>query len=353
LGNADILRERSEPASFEHDLICSIEHAAKRASELCEQMLAYAGQAPLAPTEIDLSQLVDDLVPALREQLGPNTSLQMRLAHQLPTFRGDRAQIERVVVNLVANASEALGRKGGSVQVSTGQRHLGTAQLIPARIGQYLPSGDYVVLDVHDEGEGIANEHFDRIFEPFYSTRFAGRGLGLAATHGIVKAHGGGIRVRSTAGEGTSMQVLFPLHSRLLPVSNEFFASQQRPDRGFVLVADDDQTLRREAVRGLVKAGFEVRTAEDGGEALRLFAASPNDYRLVILDLAMPNMNGDELLQAIRRRSTEVPVLLCSRLAREELTESLPKDPQLGFLEKPYRIRDLVQAVHLALSQPC
>ncbi len=350
LGNADMLRERIEPGSMEHELVCSIEQAAHRASELCYQMLAYAGQARMQPKRIDLNRLIEDLVPALREQIGDSASLQLSLSPQMAPFRGDRSQIERVICQLVANAAEAQRSARGTISLTTRVAALETEELKQARLGPYLPTGRYVVLEVRDDGEGIAAEHMGRIFEPFYSTRFAGRGLGLAATHGIVKIHGGGIRIRSELRRGTTVEVIFPVASKLLPVTDELTVERLRLEIGQVLLADDDIVDRTHARRSLEQAGYLVRTARDGGEALRIFSANPSHYRLVVLDLTMPKMNGDELLRAIRQRSREVPVLLCSGIPRHDLEQALAADPHLGFLGKPYRSDELVAAAQRALE---
>jgi two-component system cell cycle sensor histidine kinase/response regulator CckA len=210
--------------------------------------------------------------------------------------------------------------------------------------------GTYVFLEVKDSGCGISGEILRRIFEPFFTTKFAGRGLGLAATIGIARGHGGTIKVTSTPGLGTTCQVLLPRSDRPSVPAPLPRAPERWQGHGTLLVVDDEESVLFVARRILELSGFRVLTALDGRGAIELFREHAADIAGVLLDLTMPRLGGLEALAEIRRVSADVPVLLMSGYTREDVTSRFPDQLWAGFIQKPFRLNDLLMAVRLALN---
>jgi CheY-like chemotaxis protein len=265
---------------------------------------------------------------------------------------GDPTQLRQVVINLVTNASEALGERKGRVEVRTGRVRAEAADLADSFGSPGLAAGDYVYLEVSDSGEGMDEETRKRIFEPFFSTKFAGRGLGLASTLGIVRGHAGAIKLLTEPGKGSTFRVLLPPAIRSVVVAPAG-ARQPRAEvrGGTVLVVDDAEEVLELAREFLLRAGFEVVTASGGREALNtLRNDAEGRIDAVVLDIAMPDLDGCETLLELRRLRAELPVVMVSGFGEDVSTRRFAREEVTAFLRKPYEPEDLIEAVRASLA---
>jgi hemerythrin-like metal-binding protein len=278
----------------------------------------------------------------------------LELAPNLPSLEGDPAQIQQVIMNLVLNASEAVDHEGGVITIRTGQMDLTQASIDQEYKGQALSPGPKLLLEVADNGPGMSAEVLERIFDPFFTTKFTGRGLGLAAVQGILRSHQGGIQVHSREGEGTCFSLLFPASAvPLAAVAAPAPALEREADirgAGTVLVVDDEDALRSVAATALRCQGYETLEARDGLEALQVYEANQAQIQLILMDLTMPRMDGDEAYRELRRASAMVPIILASGFGQAEALLRFRGRGLAAFLPKPYRIQDLLQAVRTALE---
>jgi len=333
-------------------MLGEIRTAAQQASELTRQMLAYSGSAILASTRVSLVDLVREMVPLLERTVSKRCALALDLA-SAPDVLGDASQLRQVVMNLILNASEAIDRPAGEIRVRVSHRALGAGDVAGALAREPLAAGEYAVFEVEDTGAGMPPEVVARVFDPFFSTKAVGRGLGLAAVLGIVRAHGGGVLIASGQGKGTRVTVLLPAagttSSELPP------APATRPARflraGRVLVVDDEAAVRTAARRVLKRAGFEVVEAVDGVEAVATFTAGPGGFAAVLLDLTMPGMGGADVLARIRELRPEVPVVLSSGYARDAAMRQLAAEQTCDFVGKPYTADALLDTLERALRR--
>ncbi len=383
--NAEVARDelRELPASNAvNEPLVHIEQATVRATDLTRQMLAYAGMGRVVISRLDLSAMVRDTASLLRAAMSKKVILQFELSDGLPEVEGDVTQLRQVVMNLISNAADAIGEAEGTVLLRTFRRHIETGEVRSHHGLDPLPAGDYVVVEVRDTGVGMSDDTLRRIFDPFFTTKFVGRGLGLAAVLGILRAHGGGVDIRSKPGRGTRFRVFLPVAARvvapvdravLLPSGGESSAggSAERgepqgnvPDAslstsmrlaGRVLVVDDEAMLRTLAVRVLSRAGLEVWQAADGAEALEYLRLAPNmeheqgrqpvQVDLVLLDMLMPRLNGEETLRVIRAHHPDLPVILTSGFSEAVGASRLLDDPCVCFMQKPYGAQELLTLV--------
>jgi signal transduction histidine kinase/DNA-binding response OmpR family regulator len=321
-----------------HDLQ-EIATASERAAGLCRQMLAYAGKGPLSTQPVELSSLVDECMSLLAVSLSKKATLRPRLGADLPTIDADPSQIRQVVMNLILNASEAIGEHEGSIEVATGRVEIEPA---PGGAGADLgPTGSCLWLEVRDSGCGMDDATQRRIFDPFFTTKFTGRGLGLAAVLGIVRAHHGAITVTSRPGEGACFRLVFPAGHHAVPGPVSPADLEGLAGSGLVLLVDDEEQVRGAAGLMLRHLGYDVLTAEDGYEALRVFRGRSRDIACVLLDLTMPRMDGHETLEALRRVRDDVRVVIASGYSVENVRERFAAHPPAGFLAKPYRVQAL------------
>ncbi len=359
LGNVALARTAGAPTGEAAEALGEIEAAARTAAELCQQMLAYAGKGSLIESEFDLSALARDSADPLRVAVGGRARLRLELASDLPRVHADRAQLQQVLLDLVGHAAEALGDVEGTITVRTRlaqptEDDLRTAAVAPAS----LEPVEYVALEVRDTGRGLESASLARLFEPFFSTKFAGRGLGLSAVAGMVRRHRGLLSVTSTPDAGTSFSVLLPSagasqrrSSRRLAVAGDarFGAGLET---GVVLVVDDEDGVVRVARRLLGALGLETLAAGDGLQALERLAADESGdrrIRLVLLDVTMPGLDGVETLARIRAQSPGLPVLLTSGYSADATEERVRFDDKTRFLQKPFTVVELREALDALL----
>ncbi len=329
-----------------------IETAAERASDLTRQLLAYAGKGRFVVEPIDLSEMVEEMTHLLDVSISKNVLVQFDLARDLPAVEADASQVRQIVMNLVINASDAIGDVDGVVGVRTGVRSAAEVAAGPIPLhGEPLGDGSYAYLQVQDTGCGMDAETQARMFDPFFTTKFAGRGLGLAGVLGIVRSHHGGITVESLPGEGTTFTVYLPAST--VPVPTRAKPAQDsggEPCSGTILVVDDDPNVVTVAQRILERGGFAVVTARDGVEALEVFAEHADEIAAVVLDMTMPRMSGHETLQHLRQRRRDLPVILTTGYSEQEAMDRFADQGLNGFLQKPYRSAALLGCVRAGLQ---
>jgi len=325
-----------------------------KTSGLLRMMLAYSGQGQSSMRSLDLNQLVEDMTRLMNLFFSKKARICLDLQRDLPPLVGDPAQIQQVVMNLVLNACEALGEQNGVITLSTAQEEVSQIAIDTAHQGQALHPGPHVALEVADNGSGMTLEVMKKIFDPFFTTKFTGRGLGLAAIHGIVRSHHGAIQVSSQPGQGTRFKLLFPAAQgpAMAPAAEGPLPPRHvgQDGSGTILVVDDEDNMRSVVVTALTRAGFHTLQARDGREALELFRRHSDEFRLILMDLTMPNLDGEEACRELRRTGATVPVILCSGFNEAEALERFEGLDLAGFLQKPFALGTLVKKVREALN---
>jgi two-component system cell cycle sensor histidine kinase/response regulator CckA len=346
LGNASLALLDIPEGSPAYDSLKQIERSAQRAADLCRQLLAYSGRGRLTVEPVNLSALVEEMGNLLQLSISKKAVLKYDLAQSLPAILADPTQIRQIVMNLIVNASEAIGDRSGIIAISTGAMICDAAYLRSVYLNESLAEGLYVYLEVSDTGVGMTPEIQARIFDPFFTTKFTGRGLGLSALLGIVRAHKGTVKVYSEPGRGSTFKVLFPAAAEPSPTP-ETPASDSPPPalKGTLLVVDDDETIRSLARRALERAGLQVLTAADGREGVELFRKFADVIDVVLLDMTMPGLNGEEAFREIRLCRPHVRVILSSGYTESEATSRFAGKGLAGFIQKPYRQSDLIAKV--------
>jgi signal transduction histidine kinase/CheY-like chemotaxis protein len=349
LGYASLVRIQLPAGSPLVRHLEQIEGSAHRAADLCTQMLTYAGKARFILARLNLNALIAESTQLLHLSVGKNALLQCDLAPALPPVLADPNQLRQVLLNLVRNAAESLGGGDGVVRLATGVTRLDPEALAGAPLAPEAPEGEYVFLEVRDTGCGLTPEMRARVFEPFFSTKFTGRGLGLAAVLGIVRAHRGAITVSSEVNRGTAFRLFFPCAGP--PESLALPGDAGWRGEGDVLVVDDEETVREVTAQLLEVFGFRVTPARDGLEALALVRAR-GPFRFVLLDLTMPHQDGVETFRELRAVCPGVPVILMSGHGEQEATAPFAGGALAGFLQKPFKAADLLRTVRRILEAP-
>ncbi|NLI46878.1 MAG: PAS domain S-box protein [Acidobacteria bacterium] len=343
LGHAEMILTDHTLSEQVRGNLADIEKAAQRASELCRQLLAYSGRGRFVIKPVDLNALIQELGRLLEVSIGKNAQVEYRLAEQILPVLADATQLRQVVLNLLTNAAEAMPASDGRITVTTACRHVEEAELEGMVLGQALEAGTYISLEVADTGCGMDPDTVARMFDPFFTTKFTGRGLGLAAVMGIVRSHNGAIACRSRRGAGTTIEVLLPAltgpYSSLSdtgPLGVRTWHGQ-----GLVLLADDDPQVRTVSRQMLEKLGLQVIAAADGVGAVELFRARSGEFACVLLDLMMPRLSVEEVLETIRQIAPAVPVVLMSGYSDEETARRFVGHNRLWFLQKPFKIKNI------------
>jgi PAS domain S-box-containing protein len=356
LGNAGLALIELPPESPARQTVQAIETAAQRAADLTRQMLAYSGKGKFVVEHLNLSRVVEEMAHLLEVSVSKRAVLKYHFAPNLPPIEADATQVRQVIMNLITNASDAIGERSGVISISTGMQYADRAYLAESYLDADLPEGDYVYIEVADTGEGMDEETRARIFDPFFTTKFTGRGLGLAAVLGIVRGHRAAIKLYSESGRGTTFKVLFPAASATAPLPAPETAAAPPPvppdgPRGTVLVVDDDETVRTVTRRMLEREGFGVILAADGAQAIETYRTTPG-IALVIMDMTMPRMDGEECFRGLRHLDPHVRVLLTSGYNEQDATERFVGKGLAGFIQKPYRPSELLAKVEAALAAP-
>jgi PAS domain S-box-containing protein len=356
LGNLDLALEDLSPASPARASIENAVRASKRAADLTRQMLAYSGKGQFLVEDLDLSELVEENAHILKAAISKSVTLRLRLEPKLPPVQADAGQIQQVVMNLLTNASEAIGDRHGTVTLTTGAQACDAKCLNRSRLEDKPAPGLFAWLAVSDTGCGMDGQTKARLFDPFFTTKFRGRGLGMSAVLGIVRGHGGAIIVDSEAGRGTTVLVLFPASEapgasrRSEAAPGAVAEPAPSAPSGRVLVVDDEDQVRTLCETMLRRAGYRTTAAADGEQALALFRQRPDDFDCVLLDLTMPRLDGMATFDAMRTIREDVRVILCTGYSEQAVTEEFGRRGLSGFIQKPYRLQQLRSEVARVLE---
>ncbi len=352
LGHADLALEELPLLSPTRKRIQEIMIASRQAAGLCLQMLAYTGKGQSVLKRVDLGAMVEEMAHLLKTSISKKAILNLNLKQGLPPIQADASQIRQIVMNLLINASEAIGDRSGVITISTGARESDQDYLRETCLGNDVPAGLYVYLEVSDTGCGMDEETRRRIFEPFFTTKFTGRGLGLAAVLGMVRTHKGALKLYSKPAKGTTFTVLFPAISADEEEGTETTVAGAAAWRGSgtVLLVDDEVTVRG-VVRAMIEhLGFSVLTAADGLDALELYRERGGEIAVVLLDMTMPQMGGAETFRGLRRLDPGVRVILSSGYAEQDVVSRFASQGLNGFIQKPYTLDNLQTTLSRVLS---
>jgi len=355
IGNASMARfEMTENPANAQVAIDNLEQAALRAADLCKQMLAYAGKGRFVIQSLSLSRVVRETAELLAVSIGKRASLDLQLDQNLPTIQGDATQLRQILINLVTNAAEAIDARGGVITIRTSVLYVDDEYLRGLAYTDPLSQGNYVCLEVIDNGPGMDKTTLARVFDPFFTTKFTGRGLGLAAVLGIVRGHKGAVKVQSEPNRGTTFTLLFPAESA--PASSTAVetplttpAATRDPH---VLLVEDEEAVRLVTQRILSSAGYTVTTADDGQKAVDLVTGSPRHFDIVLLDMTMPNMDGEEAFKWMRKINPELRVLIMSGYSEQETLRRFEGEKGTAFLSKPFSRASLMEKVQSVLANP-
>ena len=339
MGNAELvlldLPENSPLRTF----VDHIRQASIRSTDLVRQLLNYSGKGQISVESCNLNNIIGDISDLVKASLSKKASIRYELYDKLPEIDADLAQIRQIIMNLIINASDSLGHLSGSIYVQTGKKPYDPAyfKIVPVQ-SEEAEKKSYVYINVTDTGIGMDSDTLNRIFEPFFSTKEAGRGLGLAAVVGIVKSHGGGIQIDSKPGRGTTFSIVFPVSEEtdkaLLIKEGEQFAPCPNDRSGIILIADDEPSLRELMEATLTRAGYTVIVAIDGEEAISKFSEHGPEIDLVIMDMSMPKMDGVDAMERLGEIDSTVPVILISGYS--EIPKKWNGRPPAAFLNKPF-----------------
>jgi PAS domain S-box-containing protein len=329
----------------------SIGDVAKRASEIVRQLMIYAGKETQVVEPVGLSEIVEEMLPLLKVSLSKHAMMVADLGRDLPPIHASAAQLRQVVMNLITNASEAIGDRDGMIHVTTRRAISGNGA---ASVPETLPVADCLALEVSDTGCGMSQETQAKVFDPFFTTKSAGRGLGLPVVSGIVRGLGGEVRIDSQQGKGTTFHVLLPCAGTKAGAHNGPVAGCEESARPFrectVLVVEDEAPLRQAVVKKLGSTGFVVLEAGDGTVAINLLRANLDKIDVILLDMTIPGATSAQIVAEAAQTRPDIRVILTSAYSPEMLTEPLHAAQIRGFIRKPFRLGDLVKTLSAAAS---
>lgn len=352
VGNTALALTRLPPRHEAQLLLERAEAAANRAAELTSHILAFSGRGAFPVEALDPGEVLDEIQRELEDAAPPTVHLHFEHSGDLPQIEAERGRLHQVVRHLVSNACESCTEGSGIVKIRLGVREVNAGALEDTLRSETCDPGRFLTLRVSDNGTGMAAETRSRVFDPFFSTKGQGRGLGLAAVLGIIRGHGGAVRIETTPEVGTVVEALFPLGTRASQGQEERVeASSASGAARRILVVDDEDTIRDVASLSLEFAGYEVYQAESGEEALSIFDEREGDIALVLLDLTMPGLSGPETFRALREKRPGLPIIMMSGLATEEAMETLGEatGPH-AFLQKPFGPADLEAKLSTVLA---
>jgi PAS domain S-box-containing protein len=351
MGGASFAIHALDNAHAAYPMLEMVLRASERAAHLTQQLLAYAGKGQMFVEPVNISELIRETCTLLRASISKSIELDVRIDPQLPAVEANPSQIQQLAMNLVINASEAIGDRPGKVAVTTFSREFEEVKRQSAEFGSSIAPGLFVGLEVKDNGCGMDENTKARVFEPFFTTKFTGRGLGLAAAQGIVRSLHGWIEVESVPGVGSSFRILLPatpLSSLPSPAQTDSHAKVG--ERARILLIDDEELVCRTAKAILEQAGFAVFTARDGSCGLDLLRDRNREFDLVLLDLSMPGKSGVDVLKEIRLFDTSIPVAVASGYSEEEVVKRFGPNMISGFVQKPFTSSRLLREVNSLLK---
>lgn len=352
IGSAELANHELPIMSPAREYLNNIITAGKKGAELSQQMLSYARKKSFAKRNVNINSIIEEMIQILKSSISKKVVLKLDLSKELPFIEGDATQLSQVIMNLVINANEAIGDKSGIITVRTSALFCDSKYLDTVFLPDELKEGLYMILEVGDTGCGMDEETKRHIFEPFYTTKFTGRGLGLASVFGIVRGHQGGIKVYSEKGRGTAFKVFLPALEWMEEKETAFTINEKDFDiTGTILLAEDEDTIRTLTQRMLEHVGLKVLTSVDGKEAVELFKAHQDEICCVILDLTMPHLSGVEACQAIKKIKASVPIILTSGYSEDQVDMKIGPESFSGYIQKPYRFENLKSIVKNVLSK--
>jgi len=355
-GNAELLAMELPPESDAAETVGHIRSAATRAADLTRQLLAYAGRGRFVVERVNLTHLVEEMLSLVRSAIPRSIAFDFRHGvEEQPIVEADATQLRQVVMNLVTNASEAIASDGGGVHVWVGTEHRDRAALQLLHAAPDMPAeGPYAVLRVTDDGVGMDEGTLSRIFDPFYTTKFTGRGLGLAALLGVVRAHHGGLDVVTAPGAGASFIIYLPLvdvamqgHQSSFHEAGAGGIEQHLATR--VLLVDDEPDVRDLTGRMLRRLGYQVAFAADGASTL-MAVSDAEMVDVILMDVTMPNMDGPTAARELRQRGMDARIVLMSGYAETELVDRGVLADADAFLQKPFTQEELAAAIEGLVS---
>jgi PAS domain S-box-containing protein len=350
IGNASLALEMLPPDHAAAELLDGVIKTGQQAAHLTRQMLAYSGKGKFLVEALNLSVLIPEMAGLVRTSISKKIALHLDLEEDLPPVEADRGQLQQVFMNLALNAAEAIGSHDGLITIKTGVQDVNEGYMRLHAEAAELRPGEYVYLEVRDTGCGMDDATRARIFDPFFSTKFTGRGLGLAAVAGILRSHKGAIMVASAPGKGSCFTVLFPAAPRAAEERPAAASSAAVQGSGVVLVVDDEKLVRDMVKKALERYGYTVLLADGGLAAIDLLKRHPGDIALVVLDLSMPRMSGEEALAELRKIRPEVKVLVSSGYSESETMTMFKGQRVSGFIQKPYTGAGLAEKVKICLG---
>jgi PAS domain S-box-containing protein len=345
---SSLAKQKPEKAG---EFMPEIEKAVERAAELCRQMLAYAGKTQFVESSVNVTSLVDEMLRMLKATLPQNVTIKPSISDDIPPIKADAGQLRQIVMSLVINSSEAIGEEQGEIHVSLVKSEVMADQSEKDHTGRIIPAGSYILLEVYDNGCGMDDETKKRVFEPFYSTKFPGRGLGMSAVLGITTSHGGRLQLYSQpGGKGTRIKVYLPCQAADTAAELPHHIPSLVPWQGsgtILLVEDEPQIM--DAARGLLETlGFSVIGASNGIEAIEQYRKKAEKIRLVVTDIGMPMMSGYELFRELKKINPELPIVISSGFADTVVTSRIANEGIAGLISKPYsfnQLRDVLRGV--------
>ncbi|MDP2876854.1 MAG: response regulator, partial [Holophaga sp.] len=345
-GYVDLGMESQDPANLQ-DKLTKIGEGTDRASTLCRQMLAYAGRGRVQITRHQLNDSIREGLPLVESLVPENVNLILELENDLPKVNGDPNQVRFAMLNLVVNAMEAIGNKPGEITIATAMKYMDGTE--SAEASALL--GEYVYLEVRDSSNGMSEDTLSGIYDPFFSVKHPGRGVGMLSVQSIAREHSGALIAESVPGQGSIFRVFFPVAEKEPEIADDY--DEGTPILGgpsLILLVDDEPTIRSILRQGLENAGYKVIEAADGVDGFGAFVRHRSSISMVLLDLTMPRMGGDEVFSEIHRLAPEVPVVLMSGYSQREATEAMNVVGLAGFLAKPFSVREALAVVNRVLG---
>jgi signal transduction histidine kinase/CheY-like chemotaxis protein len=353
-GNLELLTLVLPGNSREHVMVRHAFQAAKGASQIGSMMLSYVGQQPLTPRELSLVEIAREVVADSKHLF--HSAMDLRFFPTADPFYCliDRRQIKEVIQNILTNAVESLGNGSGTIEITFGIDYFITALFPICFQDSNLEDGRYAFCQIKDSGHGVGAENLSKVFEPFYTSRFFGRGLGLALTVGIMQSHHGAITFESSPGIGTTVRILLPVFETRAEQTNPEIKKPESPQKqlsGDILLVDDESIVLEVGREILTRLGFTVDTAVNGREAVEKVRARGLDYRAIVMDISMPELNGIEAMKAIRKVHPTIPIVLSSGYSEGSfpVNEDERCRPD-GFLGKPFQISDMQRNLEILLT---
>ena len=347
VGNAELALLDLPPDHPLRGTIGAITHEGRRAAALTQQLLAYAGSGHFVLRPLDLNALIDSQLPLFEQAARPAT-LRVHMLPGIPSVSGDADQLRQALLNVVSNAADAVGEAGGTITLATAVRTLDGPFIAATYGGPTLSPGNYVALSVADTGDGMDAGTLARAGEPFFSTKFPGRGMGLPTVVGIVRGHGGALHIQSSRGTGTTATLFLP---PLPGAAREPAHGTPAGEGRTIMVVDDEDAVRTVTARMLQHSGHNVLPASDGHSAVALLRQHGPDIDAVLLDMTMPQMDGAQTLRALHALRPNLRVLLMSGYSEAEALREIGSQPTAGFLHKPFTLAALRAAVRTMLSE--